>query len=69
MIYKAIASILISWDIFLFIAKSMAYHHRYMLEEKPYDGAKPRYFVDNIEDPKTLKGIVVDTCKDLPIKK
>ncbi len=40
-----------------------------MQEDIPYDKAKPMYLVDAIDDPKTLKEIVIDTCKDLPIKK
>ncbi len=39
-----------------------------MLESIPYDGAKPMYLVDDIDNQKTLKGIVIDTCKDLPNK-
>ncbi len=40
-----------------------------MQEAIPYDGAKPMYLVKDIDNQETLKDIVVDTCKDLPIKK
>ncbi len=40
-----------------------------MKEDIPYDRAKPMYLVDAIDNQETLKEIVIDTCKDLPIKK
>lgn len=40
-----------------------------MSEAIPYKGAKPMYFVEDIDNQETLRDIVVDTCKDLPIKK
>ena len=40
-----------------------------MQEDIPYDGAKPMYLVDDIDNPETLKEIVLDTSKNLPIKK
>lgn len=40
-----------------------------MQESIPYDGAKPMYLVDDIDNQETLKKIVIDTCKDLPNKK
>lgn len=40
-----------------------------MQESIPYDGAKPMYLVDDIDNQETLKEIVIDTCKDLPNKK
>ncbi len=40
-----------------------------MQESIPYKGAKPMYLVENIDNPEYLKEIVIDTCKDLPIKK
>ena len=36
-----------------------------MKENIPYNGAKPMYLVDNIDDKDTLKNIILDTCKDL----
>lgn len=40
-----------------------------MQEQLPYDGAKPMYLVDNVDDKELLKEIVIETCKSLPIKK
>lgn len=40
-----------------------------MQESTPYDGAKPMYLVDDIDNQDSLKEIVIDTCKDLPNKK
>lgn len=40
-----------------------------MKESIPYDGAKPMYLVDDIDNQESLKEIVIDTCKDLPNKK
>ena len=40
-----------------------------MQESIPYDSAKPMYLVDDIDNPETLKEIVLDTCKDLSNKK
>ncbi len=40
-----------------------------MQEAIPYDGAKPMYLVDDIDNMEKLKEIVLDTCKDLPKKK
>ena len=36
-----------------------------MSEIIPYKNAKPMYFVDDVDDPNTLRNIVLDTCKDL----
>ena len=40
-----------------------------MQEEMPYEGAKPMYFIDNINNKELLKNIVLDTYKDLKEKK
>ncbi len=40
-----------------------------MSEQIPYKNAKPMYLVDDIDDKEKLKEIVLDTCKDLPIKR
>lgn len=37
-----------------------------MQEQIPYEGAKPMYFVDNVDNKEALRKIVVETCKDLP---
>lgn len=39
-----------------------------MQQAIPYKGGKPMYLVDDIDNPDTLKDIVLDTCKDLKKK-
>ena len=36
-----------------------------MQESIPYDGAKPMYLVDDVDNQDTLKDIVLDTCRGL----
>ena len=36
-----------------------------MIAAIPYDGAKPMYFIDDLDDKEILKNIVVDTYKGL----
>ena len=40
-----------------------------MQESIPYDGAKPMYLVDDVDNKELLKEIVIETCKGLSIKK
>lgn len=40
-----------------------------MQESIPYENAKPMYLVDDVDNRKILKEIVLDTCKDLSSKK
>ena len=40
-----------------------------MHESIPYESAKPMYLVDDVDNQETLRDIVLDTCKDLSIKK
>lgn len=40
-----------------------------MQEAIPYNGAKPMYLVDNIDNKEVLKEIVLDTCEYLLEKK
>lgn len=40
-----------------------------MQEQIPYDGAKPMFFVDIVDDKNLLKEIVIETCRGLPTKK
>lgn len=52
------------------LVKIVDSNKKYNLEEAiPYKGAKLMYFIDDLEDKEKLKNIVLDTCKDLPIKK
>lgn len=40
-----------------------------MNEQIPYETAKPMYLVDDVDNKELLKEIVIETCKELPIKK
>lgn len=40
-----------------------------MQESIPYESAKPMYLVDDIDNQEKLKEIILDTCKDLSLKK
>ena len=40
-----------------------------MPQQIPYQGAKPMYFVEDVDNKEILKEIVLATCKDLPVKK
>ena len=40
-----------------------------MSEQIPYENAKPMYLVDDVDDKEKLRDIVLDTYKDLSIKK
>ena len=40
-----------------------------MRKSIPYDGAKPMYLIDDVDNKETLRDIVLDTCKDLSSKK
>lgn len=40
-----------------------------MQEVLPYKGAKSMFLIENLENKERLKEMVLDTCKDLPIKK
>lgn len=39
-----------------------------MQESIPYDGAKPMYLVDDVDNQDMLKDIIVDTCNNLEVK-
>ncbi len=36
-----------------------------MQEAIPYNGAKPMYLVDDVDNQDMLRDIVIDTCKDI----
>ncbi len=40
-----------------------------MRKSIPYESAKPMYLVDDVDNEETLREIVIETCKGLPIKK
>ena len=48
------------------IVKSNQKYH--MQESLPYEGAKPMYLVDEVENKELLKEIVLETCKGLIVK-
>ena len=48
------------------LVKNTESNKKYEMEDAiPYDGAKPMYLVDDIDNIDTLKDIVLDTYKDL----
>lgn len=52
------------------LVKIVESNKKYNMQESiPYDGAKPMYLVDDIDNQEILKEIIIDTCKDLSIKK
>lgn len=40
-----------------------------MKEQIPYKSAKPMYLIEDVDNKELLKEIIIETCKDLPIKK
>ncbi|MBQ6142933.1 MAG: TfoX/Sxy family protein [Clostridia bacterium] len=43
---------------------------KYNFEKQlPYEGAKPMYLIEDIDNKELLKEIVIDTCEALPKKK
>ena len=40
-----------------------------MQESIPYEGAKPMYLVDDVDNQESLRDLVLDTCKDLKSNK
>lgn len=52
------------------LVKIVGSNQRYNMQESiPYNGAKPMYLIDEIDNKNILKEIVINTCKDLHIKK
>ncbi len=51
------------------LIKRVETNKKFDLEEQiPYEGAKPMYFMEDIEDQEKLKEFIMETCKDLPRK-
>ena len=49
-----------------FLVKRVDENNKYNMEEAiPYNGAKPMYLVDDVDNIDKLKEIVLDTCKGL----
>lgn len=52
------------------LVKIVESNKKYNMQEAiPYDGAKPMYLIEDIDNQESLKEIVIDTCKNLPNKK
>lgn len=52
------------------LIKIVPSNEKYNLQtEIPYGGAKPMYFIDDLDNVEMLKTIILDTCKSLPLKK
>lgn len=52
------------------LVKIVKSNKKYNMQESiPYGSAKSMYLVDDIDNQEKLKEIVLDTCKDLSIKK
>lgn len=52
------------------LIKIVTNNKKYQLSEQiPYSGAKPMYFIEEIDNKELLKTIIIDTCEGLPDKK
>ncbi len=51
------------------LVKKVDNNKKYNMEDAiPYDGAKPMYYVDDLDNKELLKDIVLDTCEGLKNK-
>ncbi len=51
------------------LIKKVEENKKYLLKEEiPYDGAKPMYFIEDVENQELLKEIILETCAHLPKK-
>lgn len=57
------------YDECLLIKKTLTNQTFHLEEQIPYPGAKPMYFVSELEDKERLQNIILETCKGLPVKK
>lgn len=47
-----------------FLVKKLSTNKKYNMKESiPYEGAKPMYLVDDVDNKELLKSIVIDTCE------
>ena len=53
------------YDDRLLIKKTNTNEKFKMKEQLPYKGTKPMYFVDEVDNKRLLKNIVIETCKGL----
>ena len=52
-----------------FLVKKTETNKEYDMKDSiPYDGAKPMYLVEDVDNQDTLKDIVLDTCRGLKLK-
>ena len=52
------------------LVKKIETNKKYNMQEQiPYEGAKPMYLVDDVDNKELLKEIIIETCKGLPNKK
>lgn len=52
------------------LIKKVEENKKYNLPEQiPYDGAKPMYYIMDVEDKELVSEIIIETCKGLPKKK
>ena len=52
------------------LVKIVESNKKYNMQKRlPYEGAKPMYLVDEIDNKEKLKEIILETCKCLPVKK
>lgn len=52
------------------LIKKTNHNEKYGLKEEiPYKGAKPMYFIEDMNNKEQIKNIIIETCKDLPKKK
>lgn len=53
-----------------FLIKKTEHNEKYHLKEAlPYEGAKPMYWIEDLEDTDLLKEMILTTCEDLKAKK
>lgn len=51
------------------LIKRVETNEKFYLEEQiPYEGAKPMFMIEDLEDQEKLKEIVIETCSSLPKK-
>ena len=53
------------YDDRLLVKKTNSNKHYNLSEEIPYAGAKPMYYVKNLDDGEYLKQLIEATCKEL----
>lgn len=52
------------------LLKIVGSNKKYNLQEQiPYKGAKAMYLAEDLENKELLREMIIETCKDLPIKK